>query len=102
MGYQDNNDKTDFLNALAGRIVTIDSESEDGRIFTCKEFPEYAIYDYLIKSVKTVEALGEDEYTYAEIAKANGITTQGAWLIVNKAIKKLKIIAPKNLELSLN
>lgn len=105
MGYESNNDKEDFLNALAGRLVTINTESEDGKIFICKEFPEYAIYDYFVKSVKQNKRRNnteDDLCSFEEIGKAFNITTQRAWAVCNKTIEKIKILAETKKEYFLN
>ena len=99
MGYEDNHDKDDFLNALSGHIVTINYESEDGDVFTCVEYPEYAIYDYLIKGVQT-HVVSSEESTFAEIGVGLNYSTQSAWNICKQSIKKLKELSSCYPELS--
>lgn len=50
-GYEDNNDEKDFLNLLSGKIVTIDQVFEDDGIYTCKEYPDLAIYKVFIEKI---------------------------------------------------
>ena len=92
MGYEDNNDKDDFINVMAGRIVTITAESENGKIFTCDEFPNYAIYEYLIKEIYTYTRNVDGECSYAEIAKKFNVSTQSVYAAYKKAISKIKNI----------
>lgn len=92
MGYENNNDLNDFLHVLAGRFVTLDLTktiaTKDGKIFICIEYPDYAIYDYMIKRVldiKESQKIEDYEYTYKEIAAELGVTFQA----VEKKIKSL-------------
>lgn len=72
-GYEDNNDKNDFLNLLAGKIVTIDQSFENGQIYTCKEYPGIAIYKVFI------ECTVETSFTFVDISKMiNDISTSEA------------------------
>lgn len=100
LGYENNHDKTDFLNFLAGHVVTINSESEDGTVYTCKEFPEYAIYDYFIRGV-VFKNYNDDTIPLAAIAVNYNITVQAVSAIIKNSLKKIrKTIDNKKLEVS--
>jgi hypothetical protein len=99
LGYEDNNDKEDFINLMAGHVVTIEFESENNNVYICKEFPEYAIYDYFIKGI-AFNATSDDEYTLTEIASKYDVTAQAISGTLNRALKKMKnIILENNLDL---
>ncbi len=99
MGYENNIDKDDFLNLLAGEIVTLDLDQtiavEDGTIFISKEYPQYAIYDYLIKRVIEPSTRGVEEqyeYSIAEIGKSIGMSSQRVSKVIKTSISKLSSI----------
>jgi len=52
MGYENNNDKSDFLNLMSNELVTIDEKNSfpDFNIFICFEYPCYAIYKCCIRN----------------------------------------------------
>jgi hypothetical protein len=56
-GWENNDDKDDFLNLLAGKEITLDEVFENGQIYTCKEHPGYAIYKVFIDKVVSVDNL---------------------------------------------
>ena len=100
LGYEDNKDKKDFLNLIAGRVVTINLESDDGTVYVCKEYPEYAIYDYFIKGVVFKNST-DDTLPLAAIAVNYNISVQAVSTIIKKSLKKIrKIIDNKNLDIS--
>lgn len=104
MGYENNCDPKDFLNYLAGNIVTLNLNKTifskcGGKIFCCEEYPDYAIYDYLIKRViYSNKVIVQDEFTLQEIGNCFGISMQRVSQIVNSSILKLQsIVNQKNL-----
>ncbi len=100
LGYEDNKDKKDFLNLIAGRVVTINLESDDSTVYVCKEYPEYAIYDYFIKGVVFKNST-DDTLPLAAIAVNYNISVQAVSTIIKKSLKKIrKIIDSKNLDIS--
>lgn len=100
LGYEDNKDKKDFLNFIAGRVVTINLESDDSTVYVCKEYPEYAIYDYFIKGVVFKNST-DDTLPLAAIAVNYNISVQAVSTIIRKSLKKIrKIIDNKNLDIS--
>lgn len=100
LGYEDNKDKKDFLNLIAGRVVTINLESDDSTVYVCKEYPEYAIYDYFIKGVVFKNST-DDTLPLAAIAVNYNISVQAVSTIIKKSLKKIrKIIDNKNLDIS--
>lgn len=100
LGYENNQDKKDFLNLIAGHVVTINLESEDCTVYVCKEYPEYAIYDYFIKGVVFKNST-DDTLPLAAIAVNYNISVQAVSVILKKSLEKIrKIIDNKNLEIS--
>lgn len=67
-GYPDNNDKDDFLNLIAGKTITIQDCYEDGQIYTCKEYPGFAIYKVFIEKLIS----NDEKFSFAKIAKMLG------------------------------
>ncbi len=87
MGYINNNDPKDFLNLLSGQIVTINriATTKNGMILTSREYPKYAIYDYLIKRVNVSSKLSSNtkirkkdsfEYSLVELANHFNVSSQ--------------------------
>lgn len=100
LGYEDNDDQDDFLNLMSGHVVTINYESEDGKVFISKEFPNNAIYDYLIGGIITKGAANE-EMTLTEIGLKYNVTAQAISSICRRALKKMKAqIVSSNSELN--
>lgn len=100
LGYEDNNDKTDFLNLMTGHVVTIELESEDGKMFISKEYPSHIIYDYLIKGV-VKKNLSNEDVTLKEISQIYNVTAQAINGICTRSLKKLKkYIENNNIEFS--
>lgn len=98
MGYEPNDDPYDFINLIAGKSVIINKELGNGKVFICKEFPDYAIYDIFIRayvSLGTSQIGNSYDYSLLEIAKHLKVTPQRINKIVNGAMKKLqKIVTP--------
>ena len=100
MGYEYNDNPEDFLNLMSGQIVTLDLDSTrkascGGIIYFSIEYPEYIIYDYLIKRVminKKPIMKDDVEYTYTEIGITYGFTMQRSEQILKQALKKMKKI----------
>lgn len=105
MGYPSNRDPDDFLNLMAGKIVTIDYEynMESGeKIYISKEFPEHAIYDYLIKRFVNKNlvrsAINDFNCSFKEIGTLMGVSFQRIQQIHDNLFKengKLEKIAHK-------
>lgn len=94
LGYEDNKDPNDFLNLLAGKELTINGISENGKIFISEEYPNYAIYDisvsnYLNCKNEITKISYDYDYTYAEIGKKLNITTQAVNQQITRTMKKL-------------
>lgn len=58
MGYEYNDSPQDFLNLMSGQTLTLDLDrtrkaSCGGTIYFSIEYPEYMIYDYLLKRIIT-------------------------------------------------
>lgn len=94
LGYEDNKDPNDFLNLLAGKELTINGISENGKIFISEEYPNYAIYDisvsnYLYCENEITKISHDYDYTCAEIGKKLNITTQAVNQQITRTMKKL-------------
>jgi hypothetical protein len=91
IGYEDNDDKNDFLNLLAGKEVTIQDSYENGQIYTCKEYPDIAIYKVFIASLVI-----EDTLAFKSIGKMIGLTTEPTRRTFNIAVNKIRNLVGNN------
>lgn len=94
IGYEKNNDPEDFINTLAGKEVTIENVYVDGQIYTCKEFPNVAIYKVFIEKL-----VSNQQFTYKEIGKAVGVSDETARQTYLVGIKKIMKILNYNQDL---
>lgn len=95
MGYPYNENPDDFFNLLSGKILSLDLTktitSDDGTIYLSKEYPEYAIYDYLIERVVHTpnSSASGHEYTLGELSKMFGVSPQGIDNLLKRAFEKI-------------
>lgn len=94
-GYEDNNDKNDFLNLVAGETVTIDQVFEEEGIYTCIEYPEVAIYKVFIENI-IYSSLNPTNETIGNIF---GISRETVRRTLASALKSLEKNISKNNEI---
>ena len=90
LGCVDSYDKKDFINVMAGKIVVIKVESENGKILVSKDYPDYAIYDIFInKYIPSATSGVNEEFTFSEIGMALKTSTQNAKRILDASLSKI-------------
>ena len=94
-GYEDNNDKNDFLNLVAGETVTIDQVFEEEGIYTCMEYPEVAIYKVFIEHI-IYSSINPSNETIGNIF---GISRETVRRTLASALKSLEKNISKNNEI---
>ena len=87
-GYEDNDEPEDFLNLMAGKEVTIEEKIQYD-IYTCKEFPDVAIYKVFIESIVSADL------TVKEMGIVYGISVSTVNRAFTSDFKKLKSIMNK-------
>lgn len=88
MGYLNNNEKDDFLNLMAGKVVTIDINNSfsDFDIYVCYEYQNYAIYKCFIKKV-----IDKDELlSFPVIAKVLNLKIHEVSFILKNILFKIR------------
>jgi hypothetical protein len=105
MGYENNQNSDDFLNVVAGKIVTLDLDKTrkaitcDGIIYFSTNFPTYMIYDYFIKCVikNNILTAEDSEFTLKEICKKLHFNSpQAVNVKLTNALAKIKRIMQLN------
>lgn len=87
-GYEDNDEPEDFLNLMAGKEVTIEEKIQYD-IYTCKEFPDIAIYKVFVESIVSADL------TVKEMGIVYGISVATVNRAFTSGFKKLKSIMNK-------